>query len=119
MFGWQSQLAASRRRPLRAPRVVGFASDWAANWAGKLVIALCLVLLVFLAVAQVAHLHPLESNADHCPLCLALSTAVPIAVLITAMALIRLGNSPRPRALAPVVQRFHSRLYTRPPPEAR
>jgi len=77
---------------------------------------LCLTLLALLAVAQVAHMHPLESDADHCSLCIAMHSAAPVAVMAVAVILVRMG-SPAPVAEArAVVRHWHPKLYTRPPP---
>lgn len=79
---------------------------------------LCLALLALLAVAQVAHMHPLESDADHCSLCIAMHSAAPVAVMAAAVVLVRIG-SPAPVAEArAVVRHWHPKLYTRPPPPA-
>lgn len=77
---------------------------------------LCLVLLAMLAVAQVAHLHANQTDADHCQLCIVMHTAVPTAVAAAIIVIVQLG------ALAPVadpvfVQRKRQiRLFIRPPP---
>ena len=51
-------------------------------WPGFMpaVAVLCLVLLAMLAVAQVAHLHPNQTDADHCQLCIVMHTVVPAAM---------------------------------------
>ena len=80
---------------------------------------LCLVLLALLAVVQVAHVHPLESDADHCPLCIAIHAAVPVVVAAAIVMLVQVGTP------APVVEPraalhyWHYTLFTRPPPAAR
>ena len=77
---------------------------------------LCLVLLALLAVVQVAHMHPLESDADHCSLCIAMHSAAPVAVMAAAVVLVRMG-SPAPVVEArAAVRHWHPKLYTRPPP---
>ena len=40
----------------------------------------CLLLLALLTVVQVAHVHSVETAADHCPLCIAMHSAAPVAV---------------------------------------
>jgi len=77
---------------------------------------LCLALLALLAVVQVAHMHPLDRDADHCSLCIAMHSAAPVAVMAAAVVLVRMG-SPAPVVEARVVVRhWHPKLYTRPPP---
>ena len=79
---------------------------------------LCLTLLALMAVVQVAHMHPLESDADHCSLCIAMHSAAPVAVMAAAVVLVRVG-APAPVAEAhAVVRHWHPKLYTRPPPPA-
>jgi len=93
-----------RRVDHRKPRAFGAAA------------VLCLTLLALLAVVQVAHMHPLESDADHCSLCIAMHSAAPVAVMAAAVVLVRVG-SPAPVAEArAVVRHWHPKLYTRPPP---
>jgi len=80
------------------------------------VAALCLVLLAMLAVAQVAHLHPNQADADHCQLCIVMHTAAPVAAVAAAIVVVELGTS-APLAEPSVISRqrfFH--LYIRPPP---
>ena len=78
----------------------------------------CLVLLALLAVLQVAHVHPLETDADHCPLCIAMHAVAPVAVAVALILLIQIGTpSPvlEPRS---VLRHWHPSLFTRPPPSA-
>jgi hypothetical protein len=77
---------------------------------------LCLVLLAMLAVAQVAHLHANETDADHCQLCIVMHTAVPTVAAAAVIVIVQLG------ALAPVAEpvfilrKKQIRLFIRPPP---
>lgn len=78
----------------------------------------CLVLLALLAVVQVAHVHPLESDADHCPLCIVLHAVAPVAVAAAVIILVQVGTpAPILKALA-VIRPWHPTLFTRPPPAA-
>jgi len=80
------------------------------------VAAVCLVLLALLAVAQIAHLHPNQTDADHCQLCVAMHTVTPTAIAAVAIMLVRLG-APAPVAEPMVVVRQPQfRLFIRPPP---
>jgi hypothetical protein len=77
---------------------------------------LCLVLLALLSVAQVAHLHQNETDADHCTLCIIMHTVVPSTVAVMVIVLVRLGAFTP--AAEPVLV-FHKRqttLFIRPPP---
>jgi hypothetical protein len=78
----------------------------------------CLVLLALLTVVQVAHIHPVESDADHCPLCIVMHTAAPVAVTVAAVVLVQIETATpvfKPRT---VVRYWHPQLFTRPPPAA-
>jgi hypothetical protein len=78
---------------------------------------LCLVLVVLLAVAQVTHVHPVGSDADHCQLCIALHSVVPIVVMAIAVVLVRIGTSaPMTREARTIIRYWHPNLFTRPPP---
>jgi len=77
---------------------------------------LCLALMALLAVAQVAHLHSNSTDADHCPLCIVMHSAAPVAETAAAIILVLLGTSasqPEPIAVA---RQLPSRLFIRPPP---
>ena len=76
----------------------------------------CLVLLAMLAVAQVTHLHPSQSDADHCQLCIVMHTVVPVAAAAAAIIIVQLGAS-TPQAEPIVIARQRQiRLFIRPPP---
>jgi type IV secretory pathway VirB2 component (pilin) len=87
-------------------------------WRGILpaVAVLCLVLLAMLVVAQVTHLHPDQSDADHCQLCIVMHTVVPVAASAAVIVIVQLGVS-TPQA-DPIVaaHKRHLRLFIRPPP---
>ena len=76
-----------------------------------------LILLALLAVAQVAHVHSIETDADHCPLCIVMHSAVPIAVAAVAITLIRVGTPmPNIAVRAAVLPYWLPSLFVRPPP---
>jgi hypothetical protein len=105
----------------------GFLTGIKTHFRGKLngrpgswpvVSVVCLVLLALLTVVQVAHIHPVESDADHCPLCIVMHTAAPVAVTVAAVVLVPLETTtPVFKPLA-VVRYWHPHLFTRPPPPA-
>ena len=77
---------------------------------------LCLALLAMVAVVQVAHIHPLDSDADHCSLCIAMHSAAPVAIAAAVVVLVRIGT-PEPVVEARAVVRYwQPKLFTRPPP---
>jgi hypothetical protein len=77
---------------------------------------LCLILLALLTVAQVAHNHALQSDADHCPLCIAMHAATPVVFAAAVVVLVRFcGSVPVFEPIA-VLRHRHPKLYTRPPP---
>ena len=76
----------------------------------------CLVQLALLAVVQVAHVHPLETDADHCPLCIAIHAVAPVAVAAAIIILVQVGiAAPVTEPRAVLRHRPHT-LFTRPPP---
>jgi hypothetical protein len=77
---------------------------------------LCLALLAMLAVVQVAHMHPLDQDADHCSLCIAMHSAAPVAVMAAAVVLVRMGTPAPVVEARAVVRHWNPKLYTRPPP---
>jgi hypothetical protein len=79
----------------------------------------CLVLLALLAVIQVTHNHGAGSDADHCPLCIAIHSVVPLVVLLPALGLVRIGNvAPALLDVRVMIRYWHPTLFTRPPPAA-
>ncbi len=81
-----------------------------------IVAVVCLVLLAMLVVAQVTHLHPNQSDADHCQLCIVMHTVVPVAAAAAVILIVQLG-APTPQAEPIVVTRQRQvRLFIRPPP---
>jgi hypothetical protein len=100
-------LSAERRRNDRnSPRTFAVAT------------VVCLVLLALLAVVQVAHAHPLESDADHCPLCIVMHAVAPVAVAAAVIILVRVGTPAPVFETRAVIRPWHPTLFTRPPPVA-
>jgi hypothetical protein len=83
----------------------------------RVVTLVCLVLLAFLAVVQVMHVHASDSDADHCTLCVAMHSVVPLVIMLITVVLIRI------EVLAlgllevrPITRYVYSTLFIRPPP---
>lgn len=77
---------------------------------------LCLLLLTLLAVAQVAHVHPVDTDADHCPLCIAMHSAAPVAVAAAAVVLIEVERATPAYEPLSIARPWHPQLFIRPPP---
>lgn len=77
---------------------------------------MCLALLALLVVVQVAHMHPFDKDADHCPLCIAMQSAAPVAVLAAVVVLVSFGTPAPLFEARAVVRHWHPKLFTRPPP---
>ena len=79
----------------------------------------CLLLVALLAVLQVTHSHAVESDADHCPLCIAMHSVMPIVVMVAAAVLVPIGIASPVLVQTRVILRYwHPTLFTRPPPAA-
>jgi hypothetical protein len=78
----------------------------------------CLLLLALLAVVQIVHVHPLESDADHCPLCIVMHAVAPVAVTAAAITLVQVGTPAPVIQMRAVIRPWHPTLFTRPPPLA-
>jgi hypothetical protein len=79
---------------------------------------LCVVLLALFALVQVAHVHAVDSSdADHCPLCIMLHSAAPVAVAAAAIILVRI-KTPAPVFVETraIIRTWHPTLFNRPPP---
>lgn len=78
---------------------------------------MCLFLLALLAVAQVAHIHPNDTDADHCPLCIVMHSVVPVVAAAIVIILVRIGvPEPVISVRAAVLPYWHPSLFIRPPP---
>jgi hypothetical protein len=76
----------------------------------------CLVLLALLAFVQVAHVHPVDTDADHCPLCIVMHSAAPVAVAAAAIVLVQIETQTPVFEARTVTRYWHPQLFTRPPP---
>ena len=81
-----------------------------------LVTVVCLALLALLATVQVAHMHPIGNDADHCTLCIVMHTAAPVAVTAAVIVLVQIERSAQVFAPQTVIRHWHPKLFTRPPP---
>ena len=77
---------------------------------------LCVLLLTLMTLVQVAHVHPASVDPDHCPLCVVMHSAAPVAVVAPAIVFVT-GTAPVPVPSAhSVVRPWHCTLFNRPPP---
>lgn len=76
----------------------------------------CLALLALLTVVQVAHIHPVNGDADRCPLCVVMHTAAPVAAMAALVVMVSFGPSAPLVEARVVVRHRHPKLFTRPPP---
>jgi hypothetical protein len=99
--------------------------EFGTKWATKgragvralpVVTLVCLILLALLAVAQVTHLHTSDSDADHCPLCIMMHSAAPVAMAAIVVVMVQFGILTAPVEARMAVRYWSPKLYTRPPP---
>jgi hypothetical protein len=76
----------------------------------------CLALLALLTVIQVAHVHSVETDADHCPLCVVLHTAAPVVAAALAIVMVQIEAVTAIVAICHVGTIWHRQLFIRPPP---
>lgn len=81
-----------------------------------MVVLACLALLALLTVVQVAHVHSVATNADHCPLCMVLHTAAPVATAAAVIVLVQLDSAIPVIEICAFTRIFDAQLFTRPPP---
>ena len=79
---------------------------------------MCLALLTLLTVVQVAHVHSVDTDADHCPLCIVLHTAAPVAAAVAMILLVQVKTAAPIFEMRAVTRHWHPQLFTRPPPLA-
>ena len=83
----------------------------------RVAIAVCLALLLLLAVVHVAFAHSVDTDADHCSLCIAMHSVVPFLVMIVAVLLVRIGTAaPVLLETRTIIRYWHPTLFNRPPP---
>lgn len=82
------------------------------------VVFVCLALLALLTVIQVAHVHSINTDVDHCPLCVVLHTAAPVAAAGAVMILVLLAVLPPAVEVRCVHSMWQRQLFIRPPPSA-
>jgi hypothetical protein len=87
---------------------------------GRVVLVLvCLTLLALLTFVQVVHVHSVSTDADHCPLCIVIHSAAPIAAAAAAAVIVVQIEALSPVfEVRPIRTVWHRSLFIRPPPEA-
>lgn len=83
---------------------------------GTAMAAVCIVLLALMAFVQVAHVHPVASDTDNCPLCIVLHSAAPVTAAVAAIIFVTLGKSAPVAQERPALRSWNPYLFTRPPP---
>ena len=79
-------------------------------------VVVCLALLALLTVIQVAHVHSVDTDADHCPLCIVLHAAAPVAAAAAAVILVQIESLSPIVEVRPIRTSWHQQLFIRPPP---
>ncbi len=83
---------------------------------GAVMVVVCLALLALITVIQVAHVHSVDTDADHCPLCIVLHTAAPVAVAAAAVLLVVFEAFTPAFEVRPIRISWRQQLFIRPPP---
>ncbi len=78
---------------------------------------ICLLLLFLVTFVQVVHVHPAATDADHCPICVVMHSAAPVAVVAAAIVFVRTVTAVPVPVLHSVVRPWHCTLFNRPPPQ--
>ena len=93
-------------------------SDRSARPKAYAIVVVCLALLALLAVVQVAHVHSVDTDADHCPLCVVLHHAPAlVAAASAAIVLVQIEAVTAVFAVRPVATKWRPQLFIRPPPQ--
>lgn len=81
------------------------------------IIAVCLAVLMLLALVHVADAHSATNAADQCPLCVVMHSVTPFVIMALAMVLVRIGiQAPELFEARAIIRYWHPNLFTRPPP---
>jgi hypothetical protein len=86
-------------------------------WVVRATSLICLLLLSLVAFVQVAHVHPTASDADHCPICVVMHSAAPVAAVAPAVVFVRTVAAVPVPVQHLVVRPWHCTLFNRPPPQ--
>jgi hypothetical protein len=76
----------------------------------------CLLLLTLVTFVQVAHVHPAATDADHCPICVVMHSATPVAAVAPAIIFTTASAPVQAPVVNSVVRLWHCTLFNRPPP---
>ena len=82
----------------------------------RLLVLLCLVLVALLMFVQVGHTHAFNTDADHCPVCVVMHSAAPVAVVATVLIAVRASFTQRLAVVRPRASIWRYELFNRPPP---
>lgn len=82
------------------------------------VVLVCLALLALLTFIQVAHVHTVNTDADHCPICVVLHAAAPVAVAAAIIVLVQMQAFVLQFDVRPIRLQGQRQLFIRPPPVA-
>lgn len=82
------------------------------------VVLVCLALLALLTFIQVAHVHTVNTDADHCPICVVLHTAAPLAVAAAIIVLVQMQAFVPQVEVRPIRSHGQRQLFIRPPPSS-
>lgn len=77
---------------------------------------ICLALLALLTFAQVAHTHPVNTDTDHCPLCIVMHSASPVAVTAAPITVVQVAVVAPLSEARGISRLVCAQLFTRPPP---
>ena len=80
------------------------------------VVLVCLALLALLTFIQVAHVHTVNTDADHCPICVVLHTAAPLSVAAAIVVMVQMQAVVPQIEVRPIRLMGQRQLFIRPPP---
>ena len=79
---------------------------------------ICVILLALITVVQVAHVHPAATDSDHCPLCVVMHSAAPVAAVAPTTVFVTGAEPIAVPVVHTVARPWHCSLFNRPPPQA-
>ena len=83
----------------------------------QMALAVCLAVLMLLALVHAADAHSATNAADQCPLCNVMHSVAPFVIMAVAMVLVRIGTqAPELFEARAIIRYWHPNLFTRPPP---
>ncbi len=77
---------------------------------------ICVLLAALIATIEVTHVHKVGADTSHCPLCIVLHTAAPVAPTAAIVVVVPIGRPAQLFKSRAIIRFWRPKFFTRPPP---